>query len=113
MGLPPEIPLSRLELRRRRDRLMIVHHPDRGGDERKAARINATYARMVDWLDSRPPGEAERKVPDGSSGAVPADMGGVYKSTLKAAFHAGAAQFCAVALVALAAYAAFRGNKKP
>jgi hypothetical protein len=112
MGLPPEIPLSRLELRRRRDRLMIVHHPDRGGDAKKAARINATYARMVDWLDRRPAGEAEGKAPEASAATVPADMGGVYKSSLKAVFHAGAAQFCAVALVALATYAAFRGDKK-
>jgi hypothetical protein len=111
MGLPPEAPLSRAELRRRRDRLMIVHHPDRGGDAKKAARINATYARMVDWLDSRPAGEAERNGPGASSATVQA-ADGVYKSSLKAALHAGAAQFCAVALVALATYAAFRGNKK-
>lgn len=113
MGLPPEVPLSRIELRRRRDRLMIVHHPDRGGDAKKAARINATYARMVDRLDSRPAGEAERRASEASAATVQTDAGGVYKSSLKAAFHAGAAQFCAVALVALATFAAFRGNKKP
>lgn len=57
-------------------------------------------------------GETEGKAPGAAAGTVPADAGGVYKSSLKAAFHAGAAQFCAVALVALATYAAFRGNKK-
>lgn len=92
---------------------MIVHHPDRGGDERKAARINATYARMVDWLDSRPAGEAERQGAEAASSAAGRpDAGGVYRSSLKAALHAGAAQFCAVALVALATFAAFRGNRK-
>jgi hypothetical protein len=113
LGLPPDAPISRVELRRRRDRLMGVHHPDRGGDAKKAARINATYARMVDWLDSRSASEVERKGAGAPSATDQAESGSVYKSGLSAAFHAGATYFAAAALIALATYAAFRGNKKP
>jgi hypothetical protein len=112
IGLPPDASFSRAELRRRRDRLMSVHHPDRGGDAEKAARINATYARMVDWLDSRSAKEVERKGSEASFATDRAETD-VYKSSLAAAFHAGAAYFAAAALVAFATYAAFRGNKKP
>lgn len=31
---------------------MHIHHPDRGGSEDMAARINITYSRMLVWLDS-------------------------------------------------------------
>jgi hypothetical protein len=92
---------------------MSVHHPDRGGDAKKAARINATYARMVEWLDSRSASESQRKGSEASSATAEAEPGSVYKSSLAAAFHAGAAYFGAAALVAFATYAAFRGNKKP
>ncbi len=51
MGLDREQAFSRTELRRQRDQLMHIHHPDRGGSEAMAARINVTYARMLDWLD--------------------------------------------------------------
>jgi hypothetical protein len=92
---------------------MSVHHPDRGGDAKKAARINATYARMVDWLDSRSAPDVERKTAAAASATDQAENDSVYKSSLAGAFHAGAAYFAAAALVALATYAAFRGNKKP
>ncbi|WP_374546505.1 hypothetical protein [Rhodoblastus sp.] len=113
LGLAPDAAFSRTELRRRRDRLMNIHHPDRGGDAAKAARINAIYARMTAWLDSRGAVESERRGPNVSPAAEPGGQGGVFKSGLSAAFHAGAAQICAVAMVALATYAAFRGNRKP
>jgi hypothetical protein len=112
MGLPPEDAFSRAELRARRDRLMIIHHPDVGGDVEDAARINATYARMIAWLDNRSAGEAERKNAKVAADGAPEEDAGLYRQTLSAAFHAGAAQICAVALVALATYAALRGNRK-
>jgi hypothetical protein len=113
MGLPPEAAFSRVELRRRRDQLMIHHHPDLGGDVKKAARINATYGRMIDWLDDRSARRAQRKTAQAQAASASAEPGGAYRTGLAAAFHAGAAQIGAVALVALAAYAAFRGPKKP
>jgi hypothetical protein len=109
MGLTPEAAFSRAEVRRRRDRLMIQYHPDLGGDAKKAARINATYARMIDWLDKSSARDAERK----AAQAAANEPGGLFRSSLSAAFHAGAAQVGALALVALATYAAFRGGKKP
>jgi len=53
MGLNPEQAFSRRNLRRQRDRLMQRHHPDLGGYEDMAARINVTYSRMLLWLDRR------------------------------------------------------------
>lgn len=53
MGLDPEQAFSQSNLRRQRDRLMQDHHPDRGGSEEMAARINVTYSRMTVWLDRR------------------------------------------------------------
>jgi hypothetical protein len=110
LGLAPDSAFSRADLRRRRDRLMNIHHPDRGGDAEKAARINATYTRMTEWLDSRSARDSDK---GGSGAASESAAGEIYKSSLSAALHAGAAQICAVALVALATYAAFRGNRKP
>jgi hypothetical protein len=89
---------------------MIQYHPDLGGDAKKAARINATYARMMEWLDKSSARDAERKT---SQAAAANEPGGLFRSSLSAAFHAGAAQVGALALVALATYAAFRGGKKP
>lgn len=113
MGLPLEDAFSRAELRARRDHLMNVHHPDRGGDAANAARINATYARMIAWLDRRSASEAKRKNARAAiAEAAPEEGAGLYRQTLSAAFQAGAAQICAVALVALATYAALRGERK-
>lgn len=53
MGLDEQQAFSKLQLRRRRDKLMRAHHPDRGGPSDMATRINETYSRMVEWLDRR------------------------------------------------------------
>lgn len=50
LGLDAQEALSDAELRRRRDALMLVHHPDRGGSAEMAGRVNETYARMQGWL---------------------------------------------------------------
>jgi hypothetical protein len=91
---------------------MNVHHPDRGGDVENAARINATYARMIAWLERRSASEVERKNARAAIAEAAPEGAGLYRQTLSAAFQAGAAQICAVALVALATYAALRGERK-
>lgn len=53
LGLDARAALSEPELRRRRDELMNLHHPDRGGSVETASRINETYARMSKWLRRR------------------------------------------------------------
>lgn len=50
LGLPAPHAFSRVALRRRRDRLMREHHPDRGGSDETARQINEIYARMLKWL---------------------------------------------------------------
>jgi len=58
LGLPTHLAFSRMALRRQRDCLIRVHHPDCGGSKDKAREINEIYARMVKWRDSRyQPGE--------------------------------------------------------
>ncbi len=49
-GLSARDAFSREKLRRQRDRLMSIHHPDRGGNVEIASRINSTYDSMVEWL---------------------------------------------------------------
>jgi hypothetical protein len=51
LGLGRDEAFSRTDLRRQRDRLMHIHHPDRGGSAAMAAQINMTYSRMITWLD--------------------------------------------------------------
>ena len=51
MGLDLDQAFSRKNLRRQRDQLMYIHHPDRGGSEEMAACINLAYSRMLAWLD--------------------------------------------------------------
>jgi hypothetical protein len=53
LGLPTYSAFSRTALRRQRDRLILEHHPDRGGTENRAQEINELYARMTKWLNSR------------------------------------------------------------
>jgi hypothetical protein len=58
LGLPTHLAFSRNALRRQRDRLILQHHPDRGGSAAKAWEINEIYSRMVKWRDERyRPGE--------------------------------------------------------
>ncbi len=108
LGLSRDAAFSRAELRRRRDRLMIVHHPDRGGDPRKAARINAIYARMLTWLDARSARLAETR--HDARGTPPKKTGRV--SALSAGLNASAARVWGLALVAAATYAAIRAKRK-
>jgi hypothetical protein len=53
LGLPTHLAFSRTALRRRRDRLIREHHPDRGGNNEKAQEVNEIYGRMSKWLDAR------------------------------------------------------------
>ena len=59
LGLPVRQAFSRTALRRQRDLLMRLHHPDRGGSDDRAREINEIYARMIKWLDerNRPPSQ--------------------------------------------------------
>jgi hypothetical protein len=58
MGLPAHLAFSRMALRRQRDRLILRHHPDCGGNEDRAWEINEIYGRMVKWRDEHyRPGE--------------------------------------------------------
>jgi hypothetical protein len=104
LGLSPEEAKSTIVLRRRRDQLMSQHHPDRGGDVDKAARINAIYARMTRYLNAR---KARRRPVAGE-----AVERGVFRETLKANLHAGAAQFSALALAAVAGLALLQKFRK-
>jgi hypothetical protein len=106
MGLSPDQAASAIELRRRRDELMGQHHPDRGGDFEIAARINETYARMTKFINAR----AARRARFASVDVDP--QGDVFRESLKATFHAGAAQLSALALVAAAGLAVFRAFRK-
>jgi hypothetical protein len=101
-GLSPEEAKSSIELRRRRDELMSQHHPDRGGDVEKAARINAVYARMTRYLNAR---KARRR-------PVVAGEPGVLGETLRANLHAGAAQLSALAVAAAAGLALLQKFRK-
>ena len=88
---------------------MATHHPDRGGEAADAARVNETYARMVEWLDER----------DARAAASPRALARKAKpemapaSSLKSGFRAGAAKIAGIAVVAMAALVALRGPRKP
>jgi hypothetical protein len=103
MGLSPEEASSSIDLRRRRDELIGQHHPDRGGDADKAARINATYARMTRYLNARK--LRRRPSRDGENDSL-------FLDTLKANLHAGAAQLSALALAAAAGFALLQKFRK-
>jgi hypothetical protein len=106
MGICADHAFVRSELRRRRYQLMRLHHPDRGGSDRMAIRINLTYARMAKWLDD----ERERRFRGTKepSTARTREESVESRSVLSTALQAGAAQLCAVALVAGASYALLR-----
>ena len=109
LGLSRDTAVSRAELRRRRDRLIVVHHPDHGGDAGKAAEINTVYARMIEWLDERRARAAEAR---DLRQARPRETG-TRGSTLSEGLNAGAAKLVGLAIVAAATYATLRGKRKP
>jgi hypothetical protein len=102
LGLPEEAAFSRAELRRRRDQLMAVHHPDHGGEAASAARVNETYKRMVEWLDRRDVRAARQ-----------AELASRSAPSLKSALRAGAAKVAGAAVVAFSVFVALRGGRKP
>jgi hypothetical protein len=91
-GLSPQEARSTIVLRRRRDELISQHHPDRGGDVEKAARINAIYARMTRYLNAR---KARRRAAVTGGRGVP-----------------GAAQLSALAVAAAAGFAVLQKFRK-
>ncbi len=99
LGLGPKSAFSHAALRRRRDRLLLVHHPDRGGDPHKAAEINATYERMLTWLDAEGPKGSEAQQTNTSSGVL---------SKFASRLGGPTAKLGALALAAVAVYGAFR-----
>lgn len=99
--MPEELAFSRSELRRRRDQLMAIHHPDRGGDPVAAARLNETYARMTYWLERR---DARAAAAQKHADETPALQG--------IGFRARAAKLAGAALVALATLAAMRNARR-
>ncbi len=105
LGLPVRQAFSRTALRRRRDLLMRLHHPDRGGSDDRAREINEIYARMVRWLDerNRPP---VRPAPS-ADGAVAGEAQTPQKKLLR---KAAAAAVWAVT-VAASSYIAFTARK--
>jgi hypothetical protein len=105
LGVPEEAAFSRAELRRRRDQLMAVHHPDRGGDAASAARVNETYKRMVEWLDRREALASRRA--DLLATATPSSP-----PSLKSALRTGAAKVAGAAVVAFSLFVALRGGRK-
>lgn len=99
LGINAASAFSHAALRRRRDRLLLVHHPDRGGDQTKAAEINAIYERMLKWLD----GDGSRwRAAEGTDAPRGASL------RIASRLRERTAKVGAVALAAVAAYAAFR-----
>jgi hypothetical protein len=113
LGLDAESAFSRLELRRQRDRLMSTHHPDRGGAEEMAARINETYERMAGWLAKRRFRREGRRLTELEVLATkPAEApAGVARSALSAVLQIGAIQLSALALMAAVGYTTFRRRR--
>jgi hypothetical protein len=116
LGLDAESAFSRLELRRQRDRLMSEHHPDRGGAEEMAARINETYERMAGWLAKRRfrrEGRrlAELEVLATKPSEAPTALPSFSRSALSAALQIGAIQLSALALMAAVGYTTFRRRR--
>jgi hypothetical protein len=113
LGLEAQSAFSRLELRRQRDRLMSRHHPDRGGAEEMAVRINETYERMAAWLAKRRFRREGRRLTEleilaTKPGEAPL---GISRSVLSAALQIGAIQLSALALMAAVGYTTFRRRR--
>jgi hypothetical protein len=113
LGLDAQNAFSRLELRRQRDRLMSKHHPDRGGGEEMAARINETYERMAGWLAKRRFRREGRRLTELEIlAAKPAEgRAGVSRSALSAPLQIRAIQLSALALMAAVGYTTFRRRR--
>ena len=116
LGLDAQSAFSRLELRRQRDRLMSKHHPDRGGAEEMAARINETYERMAGWLAKRRFRREGRRLTEleilaTKPAEAPAAPSSVSRSALSAALQIGAIQLSALALMAAVGYRTFRRRR--
>ena len=103
LGITPASAFSRAALRRRRDRLLFVHHPDRGGDPNKAAEVNAIYERMLNWLGG-----------DSSRWRAAQQADSPIGASTKMVPSSRAARIGAFAFAAAADYAAFRrgGGKR-
>jgi hypothetical protein len=113
LGLDAKSAFSRVELRRQRDRLMSEHHPDRGGAEEMAARINETYERMAGWLGKRRFRREGRRLTEleilaARPEEAPAARRSVSRSALSAVLQIGAIQLSALALMAVVGYKTFR-----
>jgi hypothetical protein len=116
LGLDAQSAFSRVELRRQRDRLMSEHHPDRGGAEEMAVRINETYERMAGWLAKRRFRREGRRLTELESlatkpGEAPAAPRSVSRSVLSIALQIGAIQLSALALMAAVGYTTFRRRR--
>jgi hypothetical protein len=83
--------------------LLLVHHPDRGGDPAKAAEINAIYERMLKWLDGNGSRWRDVQLTDTPIGGNP---------KIISRLRANTGKFGALALAAAATYAAFRRGSK-
>jgi hypothetical protein len=116
LGLDAHSAFSRFELRRQRDRLMGTHHPDHGGAEEMAARINETYERMAGWLAKRRFRREGRRLTEleileTKTAEAPAAPRSVSRSALSAALQIGAIQLSALALMAAVGYKTFRRRR--
>jgi hypothetical protein len=111
MGLDQEQAFSKALLKQRRDQLMSVHHPDRGGSPDMARDINATYSRMLRWLQRRSD-RRERARGRQQRNAEQATGERPWRSPLSAAFRTRARQAYAAAVIAVIGYAAFFRNRR-
>jgi hypothetical protein len=117
LGLDARSAFSRVELRRQRDRLMSKHHPDRGGAEEMAVRLNETYERMAAWLAKRRFRREGRRLSEleilaTKPGEAPAAPRSVSRSALSAALQIGVIQLSALALMAAVGYTTFRRRRQ-
>jgi hypothetical protein len=110
MGLDEEQAFSKTLLRQRRDQLMSMHHPDRGGSPEMATDINETYSRMVQWLRRRSD-RREHVRRRQELNAEPAAAARPWRSPILAALRIGAVQVCATAVIAAIGYAAFKNRR--
>jgi hypothetical protein len=109
LGVPEEAAFSKAELRRCRDKLMAVHHPDHGGDAATAARVNETYRRMIEWLEQR---DVRASAPTRPDGELAPEVIGPPAPSLTTKIRANFTKVAGAAIVAVAAVVALRGARK-